>query len=551
VSGPGPQSSGAPLRILLVDDDEVDRMAVRRTLGKTGLELEVEEAASAREAASLLGESEFDCALVDYRLPDGDGGEVLRSARDGRTVPVVMLTGQGDEELAVQLMKAGASDYLVKGSLSPGRLANSVRHAVRIHRAERQAQEAQAELRQEVELVGILQRLGAELTAELDLHPVLAMTVERAMELTGASHGAFLPNPRQARKAEGLELSVDASEAFRQFPLAADHPMLLETFTGGEVVRLNGLARDTCWPEEAGEPPFDHLLAAPVISRTGAALGALVLGCTGRRGFSSRQERLASGIAGWAAVALENARLYHQAQQAARARDEVLAVVSHDLREPLQVVSMASSTLRLATEDSTMGPLHRQLTSIDRSARRMTRLIDDLLDAVRIEAGRLAVETHEEPALELLREARETLAPVARERRVRLEMDAEDDLPMVRADRERVLQVFSNLVSNAVRFSPEGSVITLAGRRCGPDQMEMAVIDQGRGIPADQLPHLFDRFWQGRRGQGSGAGLGLAIVQGIVEAHGGTVRVESREGEGTTFLFTLPVVHASTDPAPR
>lgn len=530
-----PRRPEETLRILLVDDDEVDRRAVRRALAAAGMPAHLQEAVNASEAAEHLASGEpYDCALVDYRLPDGDGTEVLRAARAGRGVPVVVLTGQGDEELAVEVMKAGASDYLAKSSLSPERLAHSLRHAIRVHRAERQAREAEKALREEAELVETLHRFGAELTSELDLHHVLELVTDKATSMTGAELGAFVPNPAAPFEAPLAE-TTSGPGVWDRLPIPGTSRLLTSTFEGNAVVRSDDLLDDE--PDASPEGPRSFL-AVPVVSRSGSVLGGLFFVHRRPDAFGSRQERIALGVSTWAAVAIGNARLYSEAQRAARARDEVLAVVSHDLRDPLQVVAMACSTLHLAAADETFGPVHKQLEVINRSARRMTRLIDDLLDVVRIEAGRLSVEPRREQVEEILREARETLAPVAREKGIRLEVDCRQPLPPVEADRERVLQVLSNLVGNAVRFSPEGSTITLSAGSHG-DQVRLAVADQGRGIPSAEIPRLFDRFWQGGRGEGSGAGLGLAIVKGIVEAHGGMVEVRSREGEGSTFAFTL------------
>src|SRR6185503_21310932 len=141
---------------------------------------------------------------------------------------------------------------------------------------------------------------------------------------------------------------------------------------------------------------------------------------------------------------------------------------------------------------------------------------------------------------DLLREAAEMLEPTAREKAITLTVSTADDLPSVRADSARLLQVFANLVGNAVKFTPSGGAITIAATR-GDGRIECSVADNGPGIPAAQIPRLFGKFWQAKRGDGRGVGLGLAIARGIVEAHGGTITVDSEEGKGSVFSFALPV----------
>jgi signal transduction histidine kinase len=240
-----------------------------------------------------------------------------------------------------------------------------------------------------------------------------------------------------------------------------------------------------------------------------------------------------------AALALDHARLYEEARQATRSRDEVLAIVSHDLRNPLNVIGMVSQVLRETLAGDPVAVKH--LDAVGRAADAMGRLILDLLDVSRLEAGGLALSPAPVAPGMLVREAARDLGPLAAERTLALEHDVADGLPPVRADFERVSQVFSNLVGNALKFTPAGGRITL-GAQPGDEGVVFRVEDTGSGIDPEHLPHLFDRFWQAHRTRRGGAGLGLAIAKGIVEAHGGRIRVRSEPGRGSTFYFTLPAV---------
>lgn len=230
-------------------------------------------------------------------------------------------------------------------------------------------------------------------------------------------------------------------------------------------------------------------------------------------------------------------------REAVAARDRTLEVVSHDLRNPIGSVSAAAELLL----DVPL-PVDRQrsqLRIIKRAAERANRLIQDLLDVARIEAGGLAVRPKRCEAGPLLREAAEQVALQARERGVDVVVDCHDgDLPVVKADHDRVVQVLSNLLTNGVRYSSSGGKVSLGCRDAGAGMAELWVSDTGSGIPEASREYLFQRFWRSDPSDRDGAGLGLAIVKGIVEAHGGQVWVESEEGKGSTFRFTLPAFSA-------
>jgi PAS domain S-box-containing protein len=230
------------------------------------------------------------------------------------------------------------------------------------------------------------------------------------------------------------------------------------------------------------------------------------------------------------------------AEAAARARDDVLRIVSHDLRAPLVAIGIAADTL---ADGGELRPQSRReiVGLIQRSVDWMHRMIRDLLDVASIEAGHLAVEPHDEAPAALLAQAAEMFAPAARDRGVALDTWVEPDLRAVRADDGRVLQALGNLVTNALTFTERGGRVTLRAER-DPGGVRFAVDDTGVGIAADDLPHVFDPLSEkrrhGARRAGGSTGLGLAIVRGIVEAHGGHVRAESTPGLGSRFSFTIP-----------
>ena len=184
--------------------------------------------------------------------------------------------------------------------------------------------------------------------------------------------------------------------------------------------------------------------------------------------------------------------------------------------------------------------LRPHLEGVRQSAAQIERLIDDLLDVERIQGGRLRLDLDTVSSQRLIDAALESLAPLAEERQIALEPADEPIEVPVLADADRVNQIFSNLIGNALRFTSAGGRIRVGSRRVD-HMIEFRVEDTGQGIDPDDLPHIFERFWQGKRPLGRGSGLGLAIARGIVETHGGQMRAESEPGAGSRFFFTLPV----------
>jgi signal transduction histidine kinase len=255
-------------------------------------------------------------------------------------------------------------------------------------------------------------------------------------------------------------------------------------------------------------------------------------------------------------VIRELARLYEGEEAAARrakealaARDELLAIIAHDLRSPLSAILMKAALLRKKAEPIASSPeLRKRVESIEATARRMESLIKSLLDAATIEAGHLSMTPERCDAGDLLHATHDMLEPLATEKAIHVEVREPTVPSAVWADRERVLQVLSNLVTNAIKFVPEGGAIVV---EAAPAQAEIqfSVSDTGPGIPAEQRAHVFERFWKADKGGSRGAGLGLYIARGIVAASGGRMWFESRINEGTTFFFRMPSAdHGAPDP---
>jgi PAS domain S-box-containing protein len=275
----------------------------------------------------------------------------------------------------------------------------------------------------------------------------------------------------------------------------------------------------------------------------GRAIGALHLVRTRPGASHSTEEgQAADQFAGLAALALENARLYQESRRAVRERDEMLAIVSHDLRNPVNAIVMLTGAV-LGRDESgdDHAPLmpRDEVAAVRAAAAQADGLIQDLQDVSRISAGRLRVERRRTAAAELLKEAADVFEPVMVDAALRFVRQF-DDAPVILADKQRLMQVLSNLLGNAVRFTPHGGEIVLSSR-IEQDMLRIGVRDTGPGVAPDDVPRLFERYWQAPRLLRAGSGLGLFIAKGIVEAHGGEISVESEVGKGSEFWFTVPV----------
>jgi signal transduction histidine kinase len=284
------------------------------------------------------------------------------------------------------------------------------------------------------------------------------------------------------------------------------------------------------------------VMMAPLLVRE-RLLGALsLISADAARPYGPDDLRITDAIAGRSAVFLENARLYRESKRATEARDDVLGVVAHDLRNPLSAIASVAAILRRR------GAEHELAEDITECVRRMNRLIEDLLDVTRIEAGHLSLKQSRLPVAKVVSDALAGQKPLASSASIELRLDAAPGLPDIWADRDRLLQVFENLFGNAIKFTKPGGRITLSAA-ARTDEILFSVSDTGCGIANSHLPHVFDRFWQAPGAMRRGMGFGLAIVKGIIETHGGRVWAESVPGRGTTFLFTIPL--AKSQAAPR
>jgi PAS domain S-box-containing protein len=418
--------------------------------------------------------------------------------------------------------------------------------------AQKQAEER---LREEARTIEAINRVGQMLAAELDEDQLVQAITDAGTELTGARFGLFVPNVlKEPGEAHLLyTLSGAAREAFDRLPVPRNTALFEPTFGGGDIVRLDDVTQHPRYGKDApdygmlrGQVPVRSYLAAPVISRSGEVLGGLFFGHPEAAIFTERVERIVAGIVAQAAVALDNARLYRRAQDAVRMRDEFLATVTHDLKNPLTTIrGRVQLLLRQASRDPERAREVSALEAIELQTAVMRRLIDQLLDSSQLQAGHeLELQLDEADLVELVgRLAEQYRATTSQHEFV---VHGADAAIVGRWDQDRLEQVIGNLLSNAVKYSPTGGTVTITVARTedptGAWAM-LAVQDQGLGIPKVDLPKVFERFHRSSNvvGRIPGIGIGLAGSRSIVEQHGGTIAVESQEGVGSRFTVRLPL----------
>lgn len=402
-----------------------------------------------------------------------------------------------------------------------------------------------------------LAEAGTLMEASLDYEETLASVVELSVPTVADYCAIGLMDDRGVvtwgssahRDPAKAELAVRLRSYSPNFG-GSDHPGA-RAILSGEPQLINTvdepflrlLARDEIHLALLRELAPTAYLGVPLSAR-GRVLGLLAFVATAESGrrYNESDVMFATEIGHRAALAVDHAILYRAAEEAGRERESMVAIVSHDLKNPLSTIQMAASFLLedIVPDDESHALERRQLGSIQREAARAYRLIRDLLDVNAIEAGKLHVTRSTHDIESLVDEALDALRPLAQAKRIALELETAGGLPQIHADRDRLFQVFSNLGGNAIKFTPDGGRVTIRARQ-DDEAVAFDIVDTGPGIPPDDLPRIFDRYWQARKTAGLGSGLGLTIAKGIVEAHGGRIAVSSVPGEGTAFTFTIPL----------
>lgn len=420
--------------------------------------------------------------------------------------------------------------------------AEAMRRRQEAERENQEAQRARQAAEREERRAAFLAAVGQELAASLDYEQTIAtlarLVVPNIAEMCvvdiSEQEGTLRRLAVAHRNPEDEALHAgEVGSVRREIPEA-----LVRIMKSGQPALVGAASGLYGYLTGSDDGEGRTIVFLPLVSR-GQTIGIAAAISPRQKAFGEDDVAVLGELARRASLSIDNARLYLESQQAVRTREEVLAIVSHDLRNPLNAVTLGTSLLQ--TSETLSEEDREQIDAIEMSAHRMNRLIQDLLDVTRLEGGkRLPIEPETVDPIDLIDEAKELFRAQAAVASVAMLYDVPDSLPPVRADRHRVGQVLSNLIGNSMKFTPPGGNITVSAAAEG-DHVLFRVADTGPGIPKENLNDIFSRYWQAKRTERMGAGLGLPIAKGIVEAHGGEIWVESDHGRGTQFYFTLPL----------
>lgn len=502
------------LRILLIDDNPHDRILAIRSLEREFPSLQVKEIAKLEELDQVLETDNFDLTITDYQLRWSDGLAVLRTIKARHPeCPVIMFTNSGTQEIAVEAMKSGLDDYVIK----------SPKHYIRLAAAVRSAWEKAEIHRKATSLENRLQSLLNQLNVGV-------------FRLTKS--GSLLEaNPAFFRLLGLSELPLsEAAQSLKSYFHPEDYAQLLNQLKENEQIRdranaATPLALLSSAEREVQLRRADGSMIWVRLSKTISTIDGETI-IEGLMEDISDRKQLESALRKQA----------EDLERANRIKDEFLAVLSHELRSPLNAILGWTQLLRnrKLNESATV----RALETIDRNARLQTQLIEDLLDVSRIMRGKLSLNVSLVDLVSTIEVTIDTMRLAAQAKSIQIQFTSDPTVGLVEGDRNRLQQVIWNLLSNAIKFTPAQGHVAIILERNGT-QAQIRVSDTGKGISPEFLPHVFDYFRQADSSttrMHGGLGLGLAIVRNLVELHGGTVSASSPGvGQGATFTVTLPL----------
>jgi signal transduction histidine kinase len=536
-----------PLRILYVDDSPFDRELVRDALEKEQHSFLVTEAASRQEFEARLVDGAYDVVLGDFNILGFEGLQVLDAVR-GRDplLPVIIVTGTGSEEVAVEAMKRGADDYVLKTVKHIQRLPLTIHTTLEKKRLQHERERAQEALREEAFTTSALARVGRELIALVGAPLILERLCELSAEVLHCDRSytlLWLPKEQVYRPVASWGYAPAQQQQLRTMTFPRQRSSDIETRmqTGEEAVAVTAALphqQSGTIVNGGGVQTQLHL----ALRRGREIIGRHVCEYSRPTDMTLRHLRIAQGVSQLASFALANANLFEELQQANRIKADFLATISHELRTPLNIILGYTGLLL----DGMFGPLSEEhtppLQRIDESAKNLLTLITDTLDISRLETGQMPIELREIEARLLFDEIQHEVQDFHDTPEVHLLWTITPDLPRLYTDPAKIKIIVKNLLNNALKFTERGSVLVTVGVR--GEHLEVSVADTGIGIAQDVLPIIFEPF---RQGDGSatrrygGVGLGLYIVRRLLDLLGGTITVESVAGQGSTFRIQFPI----------
>ena len=520
--------------ILVVDDRYDNIVALEAILDQPGQH--VVRARSGREALRHILRQEFAVILLDINMPGLDGFEtaqLIREHRSSENTPIIFLTALGDAVYVERCYSLRAVDYILTPVI-PEVLRTKVGVFVELFRKTAEVQFQARALRRRALQLQRLNSASLVINAAPSLDVMLREITDRARDIieahvavTRVTLGPPDERPRTATSFSGGYASCQDQRGAG--PTSLDRPGAAPT----------GIL------EDPSRPPGRGFLMAPLTPSHGHSMGFIELWDKVEGDFDEDDQALLMQLAQLGSIAIQNC-LNAEAREANRLKDEFLATLSHELRTPLTAILGWTRLLRVSNPDPLK--LSQGLEVIERNVHTQTRMVEDLLDVSRITTGKMLLTTRRLDLAPIIEGVLETLRPAAEAKGIRVWTALDGVVDVVQGDPDRMQQVVSNLLGNAIKFTPKGGRIDVRLEGDKAD-IELRVSDSGEGISPEFLPLLFERFRQAdssiRRRHG-GLGIGLALVRHIVELHGGTVSAESPgQGQGAVFIVRLPVVAAA------
>ena len=497
-------------KVLLLEDDKIDQMAFKRLVQDKGLPYDYTIVASVAEARSILASERFDIVIADYRLGDGTAFDILHLVKN---TPVIFVTGAGNEEIATEAWKAGAYDYLIKDHTRsylkafPITIKNAIKHK---------------------EMEGTLDRKQKNLEAIFDAVPVGMLLVDENVivkrvndairQMVRAGYSQII-NQRVGGALSCINSTYN--EKGCGYSPACGKCLLRKTIKGvlDSQQAVHGVEfQPTLKADNKEVMPWLCLSAEPVVIDGHKHVVIAVDDITDRK---LAEEKL---------------------QEAMELKSQFISTVSHELRTPLTNMKEGIGIVLDGVAGEINDEQRNFLDIAKRNVDRLARLINDVLDFQKLEAGTMKLNIQENDINEVVGEVHKAMVSSAKKKGVDFTLELEDNLPKAGFDRDKIIQLLMNLIGNAIKFTPKKGQVSVAVR-CRSEELVIRVSDTGMGIPKEALPKIFGRFYRVHRPgeQIQGTGLGLAIVKGIVMMHDGRIDVESEVNRGTTFTVFLPL----------
>jgi signal transduction histidine kinase len=508
---------GKPLRTLIVEDSHDDTLLVLHELQRGGYTPSFERVETAASFSAALKKQVWDIVIADYVMPNFSGPDALKLLqKSDLDLPFIIVSGKIGEDTAVTTMKAGAHDYIMKNNLT--RLAAAVErelHEAEIRRERRRMDQALRKAHEQLEI----------------------RVEERTRELADTNRKLQFEVGERKRAEKVLQ---NYAANFRKVITRNADSMLVVNKSG--IVRFVNPAAEAlfeCRADDILDKPFSF----PVVAGETTEIAIMQKGggtaVAEMRVVETEWEGESAYLASLRDIT-KRKKVEDTLRELDRMKSEFISNISHELRSPLHSIR---GFTKLLLADKVPNPETQKefLTIIDKQSERLGIMINGLLDMSRLESGRFTLQKQSLSINEIIRETIDSFYSLASEKHTVINDDIPATLPEIEADGERLRQVMVNLLSNAMKFSNDGSSITVKSQS-QDSELLVQVIDQGTGIPEEAMPHIFERFYRARDSMArGGAGLGLYISKQIIEAHGGRIWAESKVGQGSTFSFTLPL----------